>query len=104
MRTEMPIHASLCRDGRELGNYTRERPLHCLSEIFSGSFSSSKEGLEMSEKDDAQRYRDLRYWLLMGDTMDFGEAYVRVRVIGEAPTLEDFDAAVDALDCAPERP
>jgi hypothetical protein len=44
---------------------------------------------------DAARYRWLRDALYIG-SMDVGEAYITMKVVGACPTTEQFDDAIDA--------
>lgn len=51
----------------------------------------------MSDKVDAARYRAIRKQLYWAESFDVGEASVRMKVIGNCPTAEEFDAAADGL-------
>lgn len=53
--------------------------------------------IEKAGKDDkdGERYRFLRDRLYTHESVDVGEAYVRMKVIGGCPSVEDFDRAID---------
>lgn len=53
----------------------------------------------MSSQDtlDAERYRTLREALFKDGEIEVGEAVVSLRVVGDCPDHEEFDAAVDRL-------
>jgi hypothetical protein len=50
---------------------------------------------EPQDAKDAARYRWLRDALYIG-SMDVGEAYITMKVVGACPTTEQFDDAIDA--------
>lgn len=49
---------------------------------------------------DARRYRRLRSWIFRRN-VDVGEAYLRLKVVGNCPTYGEFDAGIDALQKLP---
>ena len=54
------------------------------------------EAKQAALEQDAARYRKMQSAMYDGD-VDIGEAYVRMKVVGSCPSIEQFDAAIDAM-------
>lgn len=51
---------------------------------------------EAADREDAERWRAWKLVMLRDETIDVGEAYVRIKAVGNCPTSADFDTAIDA--------